>query len=77
MDGHSLHVTIDVIRRARVVGLHLLTLPSYCSHAMQPLEVAVFKLFKGAFMSTVMHGRFRIGTGGHGKRSLRHGHPKH
>jgi hypothetical protein len=34
MDGHSSHVTVDVVRRARAVGLHLLTLPSHYSHAM-------------------------------------------
>jgi hypothetical protein len=49
MDRHSSHVTVDVVRRACVVGLHLLTLPSHYSHAMQLLEVAVFKPFKGAF----------------------------
>jgi hypothetical protein len=49
MDGHSSHVTIDVVEKARSVGLHLLMLPSYCSHAMQPLDVAVFKPFKSAF----------------------------
>jgi hypothetical protein len=49
MDGHSSHITIDVVKRTRAVELHLLTLPSHCSHAMQPLDVAVFKPFKGAF----------------------------
>jgi hypothetical protein len=49
LDGHSSHVTIEVVKRARAVGLHLLTLPSHYSHAMQPLDVAVFKPFKGAF----------------------------
>ena len=49
MDGHSSHITLDVVRRARTVGLHLLTLPSHCSHAMQPLDVSVFKPFKTAF----------------------------
>jgi hypothetical protein len=49
LDGHSSHVTIEVVKRAHAMGLHLLTLPSHCSHAMQPLDVAVFKPFKGAF----------------------------
>jgi hypothetical protein len=49
LDGHSSHVTIEVVKRARAVGLHLLTLPSHYSHAMQPLDVALFKPFKGAF----------------------------
>jgi hypothetical protein len=49
MDGHSSHVTIDVVEKAKAVGLHLLALPSHCSHAMQPLDVAIFKPFKCAF----------------------------
>jgi hypothetical protein len=49
MDGHSSHVTINIVEKARVVGLYLLTLPLHCSHAMQSLDVAVFKPFKGAF----------------------------
>jgi hypothetical protein len=49
LDRHNSHVTIEVVKRARAVGLHLLTLPSHCSHAIQPLDVVVFKPFKGAF----------------------------
>jgi hypothetical protein len=49
MDGHSSHVTVDVVHRARVVGLHLLILPSHCSHAMQTLDAVIFKPFKGVF----------------------------
>jgi hypothetical protein len=49
MDGHSSCVTIDVVRKAKAVGLHLLTLSSHCSHAMQPLDISVFKPFKSAF----------------------------
>jgi hypothetical protein len=49
MNGHSFHMTINVVQRACVVGLHLLTLPSHCSHAMQPLDMAIFKPFKGEF----------------------------
>jgi hypothetical protein len=48
-DGQSSHVTIDVVHKAREVGLHLLPLPSHCSHAMQPLDVSIFKPFKSAF----------------------------
>jgi hypothetical protein len=31
------------------VGLHLVTLPSHTSHALQPLDVSVFGPFKCAF----------------------------
>jgi hypothetical protein len=33
LDGHGSHVTTDVVKTARSVGLDLLTLPSYTSHA--------------------------------------------
>ena len=49
IDGHNSHIIVDVLCRAQEEGLHLLTLPSHCSHAMQPLDVSVFKPFKGAF----------------------------
>ena len=49
LDGHSSYVTLDVVERARVVGLYLLTLPLHYSHTMQPLDVAVFKPFKATF----------------------------
>ena len=57
-DGHSSHITIDVIEYARSNGLHLLCLPSHTSHILQPLDVGVFKSFKTFFfqgMSSV-HG---------------------
>jgi hypothetical protein len=49
LDGHSSHVTLDVLHEVRVVGLDLLTLPSHTSHALQPLDVSVFKPFKTFF----------------------------
>lgn len=38
LDGHSTHVNLDVIHQAKAVGLDLVTLPSYTSHALQPLD---------------------------------------
>jgi hypothetical protein len=49
LDGHNLHVTIEVVEKAKEVGLHLVTLPSYTSHVLQPLDVSVFGPFKHAF----------------------------
>jgi hypothetical protein len=49
LDGHRSHVTVDVVKTARSVGLDLLTLPYHTSHALQPLDVACFKPFKQAF----------------------------
>lgn len=49
LDGHSSHATLQVIQEARSVGLDILQLPSHTSHALQPLDVAVFKPFKQYF----------------------------
>jgi hypothetical protein len=49
INGHSSYVTIDVVEKKKAMGLHLLMLPSHCSHTMQPLDVVVFKPFKSAF----------------------------
>jgi hypothetical protein len=49
LNGHGSHVTMDVVKTARSVGLDLLMLPSHTSHAMQPLDVSCFKPFKQAF----------------------------
>ena len=49
LDGHNSHVTLEVARLAKTVGLDLITLPSHTSHALQPLDVAVFKPFKQFF----------------------------
>jgi hypothetical protein len=49
LDGHSSHVTLDVIHKAKLIGLDILTLPSHTSHRLQPLDVSVFRLFKCAF----------------------------
>ena len=49
MDGHSSHVSIEVIQLARDNGVHLLCLPSHTTHILQPLDVGVFKLFKSNF----------------------------
>jgi hypothetical protein len=49
LDGHISHVSVEVVQEARRVRLDLLTLPSYTSHALQPLDVSVFKPFKQFF----------------------------
>jgi hypothetical protein len=46
LDGHCSHATLEVIQEARSARLDILTLPSHTSHALQPLDVAVFKPFK-------------------------------
>jgi hypothetical protein len=49
LDGHTSHVTLNVIIKAYEAGLDMVTLPSHTSHALQPLDVACFRPFKTAF----------------------------
>lgn len=49
LDGHNSHVTLEVAKAAMHIGLDLLTLPSHTSHALQPLDLSVFKPFKQHF----------------------------
>ena len=34
LDGHNSHVTLEVVQKARAIGLDLLSLPSHMSHAL-------------------------------------------
>jgi len=49
LDGHTSHVTLEVVKIAMLCGVDLLTFPSHRSHALQPLDVTCFKPFKVAF----------------------------
>ena len=49
LDGHGSHCMLEVVREARAAGLDILTLPAHTSHALQPLDVSVFKSFKQNF----------------------------
>jgi len=49
LDGHSSHVTVEVVNQAKREGLDVVTLPSHTSHALQPLDCSVFKPFKDHF----------------------------
>ena len=46
LDGHASHVTQEAIQFGIENGLNIMTLPSHCSHEMQPLDVAIFHPFK-------------------------------
>ena len=48
-DGHSSHISIDVIKLARDNGVHLLCLPAHTMHMLQPLDVGVFKSLKSNY----------------------------
>jgi hypothetical protein len=49
LDGHNSHITLEVARAAKSVGLDLISLPLHTSHALQPLDVSIFKPFKQFF----------------------------
>jgi hypothetical protein len=49
LDGHISHVNVEVVKEAKRASLDLLTLPSHTSHALQPLDVSIFKPFKQFF----------------------------
>ena len=48
-DGHSSHVSIELIEMARENNVCLLCLPSHTTHILQPLDIGVFKSFKSGF----------------------------
>lgn len=53
-DGHSSHLSIELIELAQKNDVHLLCLPAHTTHILQPLDVGVFKSFK-SFFSKACH----------------------
>ncbi|KAH0345035.1 hypothetical protein KCU83_g8029, partial [Aureobasidium melanogenum] len=51
MDGHSSHITANVIRFCIQNAIDLLILPPHTSHLLQPLDVGVFSSLKRALAS--------------------------
>ena len=45
-DGHSSHISIELIELACQNDVHLLCFPAHTTHILQPLDVGVFKSFK-------------------------------
>ena len=43
LDGHHSHKTLEAINFCRNNWIHLITLPPYCTHKMQPLDRIFFK----------------------------------
>jgi hypothetical protein len=48
-NGHGNHITLKVMELTKELKLDMMTLPSYTSHALQPLDVSCFKPFKTTF----------------------------
>jgi hypothetical protein len=46
LDGHSSHVTTEAIIFGLEIEFDILTLPTHCTHELQPLDVAIFHPFK-------------------------------
>jgi hypothetical protein len=72
MDGHSSHITANVIAFCMRNSIDLLILPPHCSHILQPLDVGVFAPLKRALafetnatreMGGDVHPRKEKGTG--------------
>ena len=42
-DGHSSHISIELIELAKANNVHLLCLPAHTSHLLEPLDVCVYK----------------------------------
>lgn len=53
IDGHKSHMTIDAIDFCRSNNIILFCLPPHTTHALQPLDVSVFKSLKDNFAKTV------------------------
>ena len=53
VDGHKSHMTIDIIDLCRSKGVILFCLPPHTTHALQPLDVSVFKALKDSSAKTV------------------------
>ncbi|XP_060801974.1 uncharacterized protein LOC132901742 [Amyelois transitella] len=45
-DGHSTHIQLHVLEKAKELGVEIIKLPSHASHLLQPLDLAVFKSMK-------------------------------
>ena len=41
-DGHFLHMSINLIKKAHSLGIHLFCLPPNTTHILQPLDISVF-----------------------------------
>lgn len=48
-DGHSSHITIQLVRKAVNNGITILRLPSHTTHFLQPLDVGVYGPVKKAW----------------------------
>ena len=53
VDGHKSHINLDVIDLCRQNGIIFFCLPPHMTHALQPLDVSVFKSLKDRYAKAV------------------------
>ena len=53
MDGHKSHIKLDVIDCCRQNGIILFCLPPQMTHALQLLDVSIFKSLKDRYAKAV------------------------
>ena len=49
LDGHSAHISIEVIELAMKNDIHMLCIPAHTTHILQPFDDGVFKSFKNNY----------------------------
>lgn len=58
VNGHSTHLTLDVVDLARDNNIILLCLPPHTTQGLQPLDVLVFKSLKAHFSTGLQEWSF-------------------
>lgn len=53
-DGHSTHIQLNILEKAKELGVEIIKLPSHASHLLQPLDLAVFKSMKDRWDAKVL-----------------------
>lgn len=53
-DGHSTHIQLHVLEKAKELGVEIIKLPSHASHLLQPLDLAVFKSMKDRWDAKIL-----------------------
>ena len=53
MDGHKSHMSLDLVDLCRENNVILFCLPPHMTHALQPLDVSVFKSLKDNYSKSV------------------------
>ena len=46
LNGHKVHIILEVLFKTKFNDIDMITLPSHTSHGLQSLNVTSFKLFK-------------------------------